>query len=398
MAAAIPSPGADQFPELVLPQGVGVNIHFTGDQRDLDLIAQGGFKMIRMDFGWQAVEREKGVYNFDRSGYDALTQGCLKRGIRPLYILDYSNRLYEKGRAVETEEGRKAYAEFAAAAAKHYAGKGIIWEIWNEPNIKQFWEPQPSFESYSKLVEAAAPRIREADAKALVVAGATSTIPFQWLEECFQRGMLKHVDGVTVHPYRPKAPETALEDYSKLRELVRKYAPEGKYIPILSGEWGYSNVNWDKARLTDEQQAQYLVREFLINLYAHVPVSIWYDWKNDGTNPDDREHQFGTMTHDLQPKAAYKAAKVLTQTLSDYAITERVDTGNEKDFVFRMKKGRNEAIAFWAMEGERKIGVEAQGGHGTVVDYLGGAEPLKWEGNRVELDLSPSPKYLVIER
>ncbi|MHC4543617.1 MAG: hypothetical protein ACYTDW_03015 [Planctomycetota bacterium] len=95
---------------------------------------------------------------------------------------------------------------------------------------------------------------------------------------------------------------------------MKRYIPDGKNIPIITGEWGYSNINWDNARLSNEQQAQYLAREFLVNLYQKIPVSIWYDWKNDGTNPDEREHHFGTITHDLKPKAAYLAAKTLSST------------------------------------------------------------------------------------
>src|SRR5512133_2855137 len=73
----------------------GVNIHFTkGHETDLDMIAAAGFKVIRMDFGWQNTEREKGVYNW--SDYDELTANLDKRGIRALYILDYSNSLYEE--------------------------------------------------------------------------------------------------------------------------------------------------------------------------------------------------------------------------------------------------------------------------------------------------------------
>ena len=56
---------ASQIPELVLPAGVGVNIHFTrGHERDLDMIAAAGFKFIRMDFGWAGIERQKGEYNW----------------------------------------------------------------------------------------------------------------------------------------------------------------------------------------------------------------------------------------------------------------------------------------------------------------------------------------------
>ena len=55
---------AADLPPLVLPAGVGVNIHFTtGHEQDLDLIAAAGFKFVRMDFGWQSTERKKGEYD-----------------------------------------------------------------------------------------------------------------------------------------------------------------------------------------------------------------------------------------------------------------------------------------------------------------------------------------------
>lgn len=251
---------AAALPELRVPDGFGVNIHFTGQPRDLDLIAEAGFKFIRMDLTWSGIEREKGVYNFERTGYDALTEACAKQGIRVLYILDYSNRLYESDRSVRTEQGRKAFAAFAEAAAKRYAGKNILWEIWNEPNIRQFWTPQPSVDDYCRLVEETAPLVRRADPTGLIVAPATSGIPLAWLEQCFKQGLLDHIDVLSVHPYRSKPPETVIADYTALRELIGRYAPTGRQIPVISGEWGYSNVNWDKNPLSNEQQAQYLAR------------------------------------------------------------------------------------------------------------------------------------------
>ncbi len=55
--------------------------------------------------------------------------------IRIVFILDYGNDLYGGGNAHHFDAGRAAFARFAAAAARHYRGKGIIWEIWNEPNL-----------------------------------------------------------------------------------------------------------------------------------------------------------------------------------------------------------------------------------------------------------------------
>ena len=64
------SSGAE-IPEPVLPAGVGVNIHFvTGHERDLDLIAAGGFKFVRMDFHWEVIETSQVEYNW--AGYDEL--------------------------------------------------------------------------------------------------------------------------------------------------------------------------------------------------------------------------------------------------------------------------------------------------------------------------------------
>lgn len=398
--AAEPLLAAVPLPKLAIPNAFGANIHFRGEPEDLDLIHDGGFKFIRMDLTWSGVERKKGVYDFEKIGYDALTEGCTKRGIRLLYILDYSNKLYESHRSVRTDAGRKAFAAFAQAAAKRYAGKGILWEIWNEPNIKTFWTPQPSVNDYCKLVEITAPIVKKADPSGLVVAPATSGIPFKWLEDCFKKGLLKWIDVLSVHPYRSQPPETVIKDYARLRKLIKRYAPENKKIPIISGEWGYSNINWNKSRLSNEKQAQYLVREFIINLYQEIPVSIWYDWKNDGANPDEREHHFGAVMHDLKPKAAYIAAKNLSHNLAGFAIDKRLDLASEKDFAFLLKKGNRTAVAFWATADEHEIILPLPPGKGLLIDMLSSAkEPAmpSWKEKGLTITASQSPQYLLID-
>jgi hypothetical protein len=55
--AVSPCVAATKMPSLAVPNGFGVNIHFRGEPRDLDLIVDAGFKFIRMDLTWEAVER-----------------------------------------------------------------------------------------------------------------------------------------------------------------------------------------------------------------------------------------------------------------------------------------------------------------------------------------------------
>jgi hypothetical protein len=332
---------AADLPSPIVPDGLGVNIHFTGEPaRDLDMIQAGGWKFIRMDFVWSSVEKQKGAYDF--AAYDVLTDALAKRGIRALYILDYSNPLYESDQSVRTEEGRQAFARYAATAAKRYKGRGILWELWNEPNIG-FWKPQPSVNDYMALAKAVFPAIRKADPGSTCVAPATSSIPIEFLEECFNQGLLELIDGVTVHPYRQRPPETVAEDYAQLRQLIARYSPKRPDIPILSGEWGYSSV-WKDFNVT--RQGQYLPRQFLINLSQGVPLSIWYDWHDDGPDPKEAEHHFGTVTLDYKPKPAYRAVQRLVRALSGKRFIKRLDSAPE-DYLLLFSDGDRETIAAW---------------------------------------------------
>ena len=81
---------------VTIPKGLGVNTHFTGKQIDIDMISDAGFNMVRTDLFWSAIESKKGVYDFKSYGYDTLTKELIKEDIRPYYVLDYSNTLYEK--------------------------------------------------------------------------------------------------------------------------------------------------------------------------------------------------------------------------------------------------------------------------------------------------------------
>jgi hypothetical protein len=399
-----------QIPEPVLPAGVGVNIHFvTGHERDLDMIAAAGFKFIRMDFGWEATEKVRGEYTW--SGYDELTANLAKRGLRPLYILDYSHRLYED--AVESKnpitgkqeknvasprkpESVAAFAKWAGAAAAHFKGRGVIWEIWNEPNIF-FWRPKPNVEDYNALALATSKAIRAADPSATIIGPAISGFDPAFMEKFLASGVLEFLDGVSVHPYRQKPPETAAAEYQKLREQIERYAPASKKgkLPILSGEWGYSTDGKD---VPPETQAAYLARQQLLNLFAGVPLSIWYDWKNDGSDLHEREHNFGTVTQDLSPKPAYLAVQALTRELGGFRITARHATGSDQDFVLVLQNAAGETkLAAWTTGESHPVTLPLQKQLTTAVRVVrGGGETseLRADGDKLVLTLVAAPQYV----
>ena len=345
------SPHHPSLPSPTVPEGLGVNIHFTDPRPgEMEMLAEAGFRWVRMDFSWSRTERERGKYDF--AAYDRLLTALEPHKIRALFILDYSNKLYEPEHSVASEEGRQAFARWAAAAVTHFKGHGILWEIWNEPNIKGFWKPEPNVDQYAALALAASKAIRTAIPGEAVIGPASSTIDLKFLERCFKAGLLEHWDAVSVHPYRQTGPEAAEPEYAKLRQLITKYAPKGKSIPILSAEWGYSAAwkNFD-----EEKQGRMLPRELLINLANQVPLSIWYDWHDDGKDPNEPEHHFGSVAHEYHagrspvydPKPAYLAAKTLTTTLSGYQFVKRIATGGAEDYALLFAKGDELRLAVW---------------------------------------------------
>ncbi len=381
--------------------GLGVNIHFT-DARpgEMEMLAAGGFRWIRMDFGWARTEREKGDYDF--SAYERLMASLQKHQIRAVFILDYSNSLYEKERSVATEEGRQAYARWAAAAAVHFRGQGILWEIWNEPNIRGFWKPEPKVDDYTAMALAACGAIREAAPGEAIIGPATSTIDMKFLEGCFKAGLLEWWDAVSIHPYRHSGPETAAVEYHRLRELIARYAPAGKQIPIISGEWGYSSA-WNGFDVAE--QGKMLPRQWLTNLSQEIPVSIWYDWHDDGRDPKEPEHHFGTVEHQehrdrqpvYDPKPAYLTARTLTTTLAGYRFTKRIAAGDHAGYVLLFEKGVQQRLAVWTTGSEPvKVKIPSRDCRYERVSHTGEELSAVSAANGfLEVTVDDAPQYLV---
>lgn len=394
--------GAWRGPGLTVPDGAGVNIHFTDARAgEVEMLARAGCRWVRMDFAWGGTEREKGVYDF--AAYDRLLAALEPQGIRALLILDYSNALYDEGLSPYSDAGRQAFAAWAAAAVRHFRGRGILWEMYNEPNIG-FWKPQPDPDAYVKLALAVGEAIRAAEPGEMYIGPATSGIDLPFLETCFKAGLLRHWCAVSVHPYRQDGPETAAEEYRKLRLLIAKYAPAGATIPVLSGEWGYSSV-WGS--FDADKQGRMLPRQWLSNLANEVPLSIWYDWHDDGRDEKEPEHHFGTVLEPYtagadpvySPKPAYLAARTLTSELKGFAYALRLSVGSAQDHVLLFKRGDEVRLAAWTTATTtRTAAIPASPGAFRVVGHTGEARPaVTATADGLNLTLTDAPVYLTPE-
>ena len=210
--------------------------------------------------------------------YDDLLSRAADEGFRVVaYIAPDAPRWATASRArvtnatVNSRPDPGAYADFAEAVARRYAGKVEWFSIWNEPNHILFLKPQrESPRIYRELVAAALPRIREHASDAKVMVGETAPVgkpgttigPAEFmrrwlcLDENFDRALVDRtcasftrleVDGFAHHPYGPTQRVPAKEDIVSLlviRRLGRyldRAARAGRMpldLPIYNTEFG----------------------------------------------------------------------------------------------------------------------------------------------------------------
>lgn len=390
-----------------VPEGVGVNTHFT-DARpgEMELLESSGVSWIRTDFIWGNIERQQGQYDF--SAYDRLMASLAAHKIKAMLILDGTNPLYDRGKFPYTDEGREAFTRFAAAGVRHFRGKGVLWEMWNEPN--DYTRENPKVEVYAKLALAVGEAIRKVAPKETYIGPATSLIDMPFLEGCFKAGLLRYWSAVSVHPYRFKGPETVGPEYEKLRAMIAKYAPSGRVIPVLSGEWGWASVykkeivSWLTDGMNDEVQGQLLARQWLTNFASGIPLSVWYDWHDDGPDPNDPEAHCGIVQypyHEGQkpvytPKPAYWASRTLSEVFKGYRFEKWLQVGQPGDYVLVFRKGKTARFAAWtAANSPHTVSIPVKDGPCSVIGHkgeTGGILPVAQ--GQVSLSLSNAPQYL----
>jgi hypothetical protein len=391
---------------LFAPQALGVNIHFTHPlPGEMEMMAAAGIKWIRTDLDWASTEQIKGAYDF--SAYDHLMATLNLYGIRALLILDYANPLYDNGLSPYDDAGRRAFAEWAKAAVLHFEGRGIVWEMYNEPDLTSVWTPKPNAEDYAKLALTVGQTLHAAAPNEIYVGPALSYLMnFSFLETSLKAGLLRYWSAVSVHPYRQIPPETVESDYSALRALVAEYAPPGRRIPIICSEWGFSTV-WKG--FNEVKQAKFLPREWMTNLMNQIPFTIWYDWRNDPPNPKDPEEaNFGVVLRHyhrgrmlvFNPKPAYFAAKTVSSFLDGYHFVKRLEVGSKNDFVLLFKKNGPDPeqqfrLAAWTEVAGHAVVIPIDPGRYSDLSYIGRPlPPLTAEPKGLTITLVDAPQYL----
>lgn len=394
-----------QAPEIArVPAGTGVNVHTWSpwnNQVDLPLIKACGFRFIRADLGWRWTEPQKNAENFSLA--DGWLAAAQAHGIRCIFTLDYNNPLWSGSSddkvGLNTQANREAYARWCERAARHFAGKGVIWEIWNEPNNTAFWKPGPinaaSAANYMDAASLASIAIRQYAGSSDPILGPATTFHgsvnepgLAYLKNCIALGLLHRVDGVSVHSYQPpgRAPENVLAFYDALNVAM---VAAGNPKPVVSGEWGYTRYD-----VSADLQARYNARSLFVNAMKGVPLSIVYNW-TDSSGTTSREAQFGIVKNDSQRTKwpAYYACQAANAVINGGTLRSVITLNGGKSFLqtWSTPSAGTVYVAWHTGTGAQATATINVTGTYDVLDYLG--KPIgKHTGGLLTID--SGVKYL----
>ena len=389
-----PLPGS-----LELAPRLGVDIHLLRDDHSLDLARDAGFKFVRMDMLWANVERG-GRYRF--FAYDALLGALEARGMGVLWILDYGHPDHG-GSTPRTPQDIAAFGRFAEAAAAHFKGRNVRYEIWNEPNTSQFWTPAPNPSEYATLLREAVAAIRRADPGAKVASGGVSRIDEEFLSRAVDPSLASGLTAIGIHPYPKAGPETIAPEIESLRDWAARVL--GERIEIWDTEWGYSSADEPEEAPSNGhteagrgRQASLAVREILTVWLLGLPLAAWYDLRDDGPDPANPEHNYGLLDASGNEKPALKAIRTLMSVVSDHKYAGVVRETPAGVHAMRLDGPTDTVMIVWTSQpdGRRTIEYTKQDLI-SATDLTGEAIQSKNKRSgqaRAEIDAGSGPMYL----
>ncbi len=386
------------MPEVNLPTNpFGACLHFEQGKGKLpdtyDLLRLGGSRWSRDEYSWGVVERRRGEYTFPERN-DTYLRAARQRGIEPLIILDYGNRLYDGGNSPASDEAQDAFAKYAYAMVSRYKDVCRHWEVYNEPNIS-FWKPKPDPVAYARLLKKTYAACKQADPDCVVVGICTAGTDLRYIEAVLKAGGGPFMDALSVHPYRyPRSPESSgfVAELQKCHDLMAQYGIGDK--PIWITEIGWPN-HQTAGGSSEEHTANCLVR--MVALARSLPYLgpiIWYDFQDDGWDPSYNEANFGLIRPDFAPKRPYLAAAMMSRVLAGKRFARTMATEAPVYAQEYAGQGGERTLVLWSTPTEAEIAVTVDAPEVELSDVTGRVEPRLLKGGRLNLTLGEAPVFL----
>lgn len=269
---------------------------------------------------------------------------------------------------------------YVRTVASRYKGQIQAYEIWNEPNLREFYSG--TVDQLVTLTNEAAQIIHSVDPHAIVVSpSVTASYGIPWFTEFLKKRGAQNVDVIGYHFYvdpQTLLPEDMVPVIQRVRQLMSENGLANK--PLWNTETGW----FRPAKLdSDELRAGFLARAFIVSWAAGVQRFYWYAWDNGAAaivTYRETEHVITPAGHAYQVIQQWLVGAQMagcTQS-SDNVWTCQLNRAGKKNWIV------------WSPQGRRKFDVPKEWKVANVTPLLQDREALQ-EPN---IDIGPAPVLL----
>ncbi|WP_445150042.1 hypothetical protein [Baekduia sp. Peel2402] len=282
------------------------------DQQAADMKAA-GVETWRVEMAWDQVEPSPGQFAWANT--DRKVLAAARQGIDVLGLVLRAPAWANGGDADPFVPPAKVadYAAYATALITRYGPNGSLWvehpevakrpvrawEIWNEPNLKDYFRKQPFAKPYAALLRAAYPAVKKADKGATVLMASMANYSWRDLAKLLDSGGARlRFDAAGAHPFSGR-PSNALKIVRLNRDVLNKRGYSK--VPLWLTELTWSSAKGKKTPLTqnwettEAGQADRLRSVYKLLLAQRKSLRLarvyWYTWATvDNGSPNSFDY------------------------------------------------------------------------------------------------------------
>ena len=239
---------------------------------------------------WRDIEVSRGVYDWTR--LDAAVDAAIAHGSTVMLVLGGTPAIYAKDPTAPSVYGAGfcsevndlgAWKNYVRAVATRYKGRISAYEPWNEGDILSYYCGSKSH--LATLSRLAYQTIKSVDPSAKVTSPSfVDRTPYSQHDIMDYLTIYKGrrwADAISYHPYG--LPSYGPEENAWLvKVLRRKMHRAGFTRPVWATEINYGlpygNFKDDVTGWSDEKQAAFLSRTYLMQWSVKTRRVYWYDW------------------------------------------------------------------------------------------------------------------------
>jgi hypothetical protein len=269
-------------------------------EEEWDLLAGSGAESVRIAVRWPAIQPFEAMPPYLKT-VDTLVLAAASRGLRFLPVVHgtphWAARNPSKGHASPPKR-ISDYTRLLRTLIRRYGPRGTLWrehpevralpvrdwQIWNEPNFRDFWSKQPFPKTFIPLMRAAYRTVHRADRGARVILAGMANHSWAGLERLYSAGGRGTFDAVALHPFTMK-PENVIRLIEMAREVMHRHGD--RRVPVWVTELAFPAAKGkvDEPRGLETTQAGQVkrLRSALMKLAAQrhrlrIERVFWYAW------------------------------------------------------------------------------------------------------------------------